>query len=266
MVAVDAEPDADVALLDALDADVEGFTVYGNDNSIYQYISDTYPEDEIQFDISKIKLITLDIEVASENGFPDVKNCDEEILLITIQDYTTKEIITWGSRPFTKKFDNYHYILCNDEQHLLNSFLDYWSNNTPEVITGWNVEFYDIPYIVGRINRVLNEKAAKRLTAWNFIREKQTEVRGEIQTTYELSGISILDYLDLYRKYSFKNPENYRLDTLTHVVEPAMGGYFKYVMDFIMDMKKVFPTLGDDWGMYIPEVKYPDKDIKGRVR
>ena len=196
--------------------DVEGFTVYGNDNSIYQYISDTYPEDEIQFDISKIKLITLDIEVASENGFPDVKNCDEEILLITIQDYTTKEIITWGSRPFTKKFDNYHYILCNDEQHILNSFLDYWSNNTPEVITGWNVEFYDIPYIVGRINRILNEKAAKRLTAWNFIREKQTEVRGEIQTTYELSGISILDYLDLYRKYSFKNPENYRLDTVAY--------------------------------------------------
>ncbi len=78
--------------------DVEGFNVYGNDNSIYQYISDTYPEDEIQFDISKIKLITLDIEVASENGFPDVKNCDEEILLITIQDYTTKEIITWGTQ------------------------------------------------------------------------------------------------------------------------------------------------------------------------
>ena len=46
------------------------------------------------------------------------------------------------------------------------------------------------------------------------------------------------------------------LDTLTHIVEPAMGGYFKYVMDFIMDMKKVFPTLGDDWGIYIPEVKY----------
>jgi uncharacterized FAD-dependent dehydrogenase len=52
------------------------------------------------------------------------------------------------------------------------------------------------------------------------------------------------------------------LDTLTHVVEPAMGGYFKYVMDFIMDMKKVFPTLGDDWGMYIPEVKYLSPEVK----
>jgi uncharacterized FAD-dependent dehydrogenase len=52
------------------------------------------------------------------------------------------------------------------------------------------------------------------------------------------------------------------LDTLTHVVEPAMGGYFKYVMDFIMDMKKVFPTLQDDWGMYIPEVKYLSPEVK----
>jgi uncharacterized FAD-dependent dehydrogenase len=52
------------------------------------------------------------------------------------------------------------------------------------------------------------------------------------------------------------------LDTLVHVVEPAMEGYFKYIMDFIMDMKKVFPTLGDDWGMYIPEVKYLSPEVK----
>ena len=196
--------------------DVDGFTVYGNDNSIYQYISDNYPEDEIHFDIKKINLITLDIEVASENGFPDVKNCDEEILLITIQDYATKDIITWGTRPFDQKLDNYKYILCKDERHLLDMFLEYWSNHTPEVVTGWNVEFYDIPYIVGRINRVLGSKFSKKLTAWNFIKERQTEIRGEVQTTYELSGISILDYLNLYKKYSFKNPENYRLDTVAY--------------------------------------------------
>jgi uncharacterized FAD-dependent dehydrogenase len=52
------------------------------------------------------------------------------------------------------------------------------------------------------------------------------------------------------------------LDTLAHVVEPAMEGYFKYVMDFIQDMKKVFPTLEDDWGIYIPEVKYLSPEVK----
>ena len=80
--------------------DIEGFEIYGNDRYIYQYISEKYPEDEIKFDISKIKLVTLDIEVASEQGFPDVESCSEEILAITIQDYTTKQIVTWGVKPF----------------------------------------------------------------------------------------------------------------------------------------------------------------------
>ena len=72
---------------------VENFKIYGNDRYIYQYISDNYPEDEIKFDISKIKLVTLDIEVKSENGFPDVESAAEEILLITIQDYNTKKLL-----------------------------------------------------------------------------------------------------------------------------------------------------------------------------
>ena len=79
---------------------VENFKIYGNDRYIYQYISEKYPEQEIKFDISKIKLFSLDIEVKSENGFPDVESAAEEILLITIQDYTTKKIITWGQGPF----------------------------------------------------------------------------------------------------------------------------------------------------------------------
>ena len=196
--------------------DIDGFTIHGNDNSIYQYISDTYPEDDIKFDINEIKLLTLDIEVASEYGFPDPKNCAEEILLITVQDYSTKEIICWGSRPFDKKFPKYRYIKCADEQALLHAFLHWWENNNPEVITGWNVEFYDIPYIVGRISRVLGEKYTKKLSIWNFVRGKETEIRGDTVTTYEIAGISILDYLQLYKKYSFKNPENYRLDTVAN--------------------------------------------------
>ena len=82
---------------------VDGFQIYGNDRYIYQYISEKYPEDEIKFDISKIKLVTLDIETTSEQGFPDVESCVEEILAITIQDYTTKQIVTWGSKPFNNK-------------------------------------------------------------------------------------------------------------------------------------------------------------------
>ena len=132
--------------------DVEGFEIYGNDRYVYQYISDKYPEDEIKFDISKIKLVTLDIEVASEQGFPDVESCTEEILAITIQDYTTKQIITWGVKPFDNKQSNVTYHTCYTEEKLLRSFIDYWMQDVPDVITGWNIQLYDIPYILSLIH------------------------------------------------------------------------------------------------------------------
>ena len=66
--------------------DVQGFEIYGNDRYINQYISEKYPENELKFDISQIKLVTLDIEVASEQGFPDVESCSEEICLLYTSD------------------------------------------------------------------------------------------------------------------------------------------------------------------------------------
>jgi DNA polymerase elongation subunit (family B) len=196
-------------------SDVSDFDIYGNTNFSYQYISENYKEDTIQFDLNKIKLVAIDIECASEYGFPDPKNCDEEILLISIQDYATKNVITWGSRPFNKKLKNHKYVLCKDENALLKSFLHYWQSNTPEIITGYNCETYDIPYIVGRINRTLGEEYSKLLSPWKKIQPKQIEInKGITEDSYEIYGLPILDILRLYKKYSFKRPENYRLNTI----------------------------------------------------
>ena len=115
--------------------DIENFEIYGNDRYIYQYISEKYPEDEIKFDISKIKLVTLDIETTSEQGFPDVESCVEEILAITIQDYTTKQIVTWGSKPFKNDRKDVTYYHCPTEYELLTSFINYWMQDVPDVIT-----------------------------------------------------------------------------------------------------------------------------------
>ena len=116
---------------------IENFKIYGNERFLYQYISDMYPEDEIQFDISKIKLFTIDIEVASENGFPDVESAAEEVLLITLQDYNTKEIRTWGLGKFDTTQENVTYKSFSSEYDLLNDFICWWmiEENTPDVIT-----------------------------------------------------------------------------------------------------------------------------------
>ena len=196
---------------------VDGFEIYGNDRYIYQYISKKYPEDEIKFDINQIKLVTLDIEVSSEEGFPDVESASEEILAITIQDYTTKKIVTWGVKPFNNKQSNVTYHHCPSEYELLNHFINYWMVDVPDVVTGWNIQLYDIPYICKRLNRVLGEKLMKRFSNWGLVTEGETYIQGRKHTVFDVGGLTQLDYLDLYKKFTYKTQESYRLDYIAEV-------------------------------------------------
>ena len=196
---------------------VDGFEIYGNERYIYQYISDKYSEEEIKFDINKIKLVTIDIEVASENGFPDVESCSEEILAITIQDYATKKIVSWGVKPFTHNRSDLIYHYCESEFALLNTFIQYWMDNTPEIVTGWNLQLYDIPYICKRLNRVLGEKLMKRMSLWGLVSEGEVFINGRKHTTFDIGGVTQLDYMDLYKKFTYKTQESYRLDYIAEV-------------------------------------------------
>ena len=198
---------------------VEGFKVFGNERFIYQYISDKYPEEEIKFDINKIKISTLDIEVKSENGFPDVESAAEEILLISLQDYNTKQIRTWGLGNFDNKQENVIYKSFKTEYELLLSFINWWmvEENTPEVVTGWNSELYDIPYLTRRLDRVLGEKLMRRMSPWGLVTEREIHIMGRKQISYDIGGVTQLDYLNLYKKFTYKAQESYRLDYIASV-------------------------------------------------
>jgi len=200
-------------------SEVENFKVYGNDRYIYQYISEKYPEEEIKFDVGKIKITTLDIEVKSENGFPDVESASQEILLISIQDYNTKQIRTWGQGPFNNKQKNVIYKGFNSEYELLNDFINWWmvEDNTPEVITGWNIELYDIPYLVRRLDRILGEKLMRRMSPWGLVSEREIYIAGRKNISYDIGGVTQLDYLNLYKKFTYKAQESYRLDYIASV-------------------------------------------------
>ena len=199
--------------------EIENFKIYGNDRYIYQYISEMYPEPEVKFDISKIKLTTLDIEVKSENGFPDVESASQEILLISIQDYTTKVIRTWGQGSFNNKQDNVIYKKFDSEYELLRDFINWWmiEDNTPEVVTGWNIELYDIPYLTRRLDQVLGEKLKRRLSPWGLVTENEIYIAGRKNIAYDVGGITQLDYLNLYKKFTYKAQESYRLDYIASV-------------------------------------------------
>ena len=233
---------------------VENFKIYGNERFIYQYISDMYPEDEIKFDIGKIKLTTIDIEVASENGFPDVESAAEEILLITLQDYNNKKILTWGLGEYNNTQENVIYKSFTSEYDLLNNFINWWmtEENIPEVITGWNSAMYDIPYLVRRLDRVLGEKLMKRISPWGLITERKTVIKGREQIHYDIGGISQLDYLDLYKKFTYKAQESYRLD---YIAEVELGQ--KKLDHSEFDTFKEFYTKG--WDKF---VKYNIIDVE----
>jgi DNA polymerase elongation subunit (family B) len=198
---------------------VENFKIYGNTGYIYQYISEMYPEEEIKFDTNKIKISTIDIEVASENGFPDVESAAEEVLLITVQDYATKQIRTWGKGPFKNTQPNVIYKGFRTEYELLDDFINWWmiEDNTPEVVTGWNSELYDMPYLVRRIDRILGEKLMKRLSPWGLVTEREVYIAGRRHLSYDVGGITQLDYLNLYKKFTYKAQESYRLDYIASV-------------------------------------------------
>lgn len=200
--------------------DVDGFEYYGNTTALYQYISDSYPEEVIDFDINQIKLYVLDIETTAEQGTIDAQAAREEILLITIQDYASKQIITWGSRGFSDEVENVTYIECKDESELLQSFLDFWENNYPDVVTGWNISGFDIPYIINRISKNFGENEAKRLSIWKGLKTREFISNGRDEIEYQIYGITVLDYLQLFKKFAFISVENHRLNT---VAEEVLG-------------------------------------------
>ncbi len=193
---------------------VDGMEVHGYDRFVYQFIADKF-KDEIRFDMDLMTIYTIDIEVGCDNGFPSVEECQEEMLCITIKNLVTKEVITWGTREFNPNGTEYRVFW--KEQEMLSDFHQWWTEHTPDIITGWNCNLYDIPYLCRRLERVLGEKWKKSLSPWNRVMEREVFMHGRKHIAYDINGVTVLDYLDLYKKFTYSAQESYRLDHIANV-------------------------------------------------
>lgn len=194
--------------------EVSNFPIYGNYNFSYQFISKLFPQ-TVEFDTSIMKIITIDIETSTEYGFPSPKTAQEEVLLITIQDFNTKDIVSFGCKPYLTKQDNVRYVQCRDEMDLLRQFIDEIKRDYPDVITGWNCQLFDMAYLSARITRVLGNRALEECSPYGVVNTREVPfAQGRTETAYDWVGTSILDFMDLYRKFSYKMVENYKLDTV----------------------------------------------------
>lgn len=194
---------------------VETFPIYGNNRYEYTFIADQNPDD-VLWDQKYITIAYLDIEVSSANGFPDPREATEEVTAITI--LIDGRYNTFGCGDYVPHRPDVTYHKCKDEIDLLRKFIAHWSENYPDIVTGWNVKFFDLTYLINRMNRVLEEGESNRLSPWKKLRAKETNIMDREQQSYEIYGIAILDYQDLYKKYS-KNPsqESYKLGFICSV-------------------------------------------------
>ncbi len=205
---------------------VSGFDIYGNTNYVTQFIQEKYPN-QIKFDMSLINIMSFDIEVDISDGYANVETADKQITSIALKsskkdtyhllgrkDYDKTKTIT-GIDPEHISFEKF-----DTEEALLLRFIKLWTYDYPDVVTGWNVEYFDIMYIVTRIIRLLGEAKANELSPWGSLRKTSKEIFNRMQSTYVISGITIIDYMDAFKKFGYKYgpQENYKLDHIAHTV------------------------------------------------
>ena len=157
------------------------------------------------------KIAFLDIEVDTRTGLPNVEIADKMITAIALTDRVT------GTK-YSFMLDEDHELNsyaapgvtlfnCFTEEELLITFLDKWQEMDPTIVTGWNIDWFDIPYLFRRLIKILGSEAC-RLSPIGLVTFNDRRQR------FQIAGISSLDYLSLYKKFTYTELPNYRLDTV----------------------------------------------------
>ena len=239
---------------------VEQMKVYGNNNYAAQFIQENYPDD-IQYDPKQVLIANIDIEVASDDGFPDPERAEKEVQAICLKYFGRPAIYVWACGDYTpadteldEDPENIYYIKCDGEVDLLLKFLTFWNNadTSPDVVTGWNVRGFDIPYLVNRVTQMVGPDSAKKFSPWGIVRAKTIGIHKRQSQVFDLVGITQLDYYDLFQKFGYLTYgvlESYKLDHVAYTV---------------LDEKKLsYEEYGDLNGLHAQDYqKFIDYNIK----
>jgi len=194
-------------------SDVDNFTIYGMTNYEYACVNDNYGN---EFDPDVIKVANIDIEVGSEEGFPDPELANQPVTAITVS--CRGRYFVFGVGGYDNTRADVSYVDCRGERRLLDLFLGFWEKLDPDIVTGWNVDGFDIPYLINRITKTIGHNEAKRLSPARWIQEREFRgAYGKTHKEYTLVGLSVLDYLQLYKKFTYTQQESYRLDHIGSV-------------------------------------------------
>ena len=206
--------------------DVHGMQIAGSTNYVAQFIQEKYPN-QINFDVSKINIVSFDIEVDISDGYPDMNIADKQITSIAYKSSRSGDYHLLGRKDYDKTKtlldidpDNIHFMKFDTEEALLRRFKQLWVNDYPDIVTGWNVEYFDIQYIITRMNSLFGDEFARDLSPWRSLRQTGREFFGKMQQTYQISGVAVVDYMDAFKKFGYKYgpQESWKLDHIANVV------------------------------------------------
>ena len=197
-----------------------GKQLYESDiNPIFRCLEDNYKNK----DAPELHTAFFDIEVDfhQEKGFSPTKDPFNAVTAISVYLQWIDQLVTLAVPPkhmslesgqdIAKNFEN--CIIFAKEEDMFKTFLDLIED--ADVLSGWNSEGYDIPYTVNRITRVLSKDDTRRFCLWNqFPKERMFERFGAESQTYDLAGRVHMDYMQLYRKYTYEERHSYSLDAI----------------------------------------------------
>lgn len=185
-----------------------------------QFLIDRFhaSNEDMEFSQHPLRIHYVDIEVYCPDAFPTPEEASMPINVITVYDSIDECFYTWGTKRLEKKIKNCEYVYCETEVQLLECYLNYVSRSVPDIISGWNSEGFDIPYIVNRTARILGEDKIKQLSpVENVYSRLTTGAFGREQQRWYISGVSCVDYLDIYKKFSIGLRESYKLDAIAEL-------------------------------------------------
>lgn len=198
--------------------DVENGYIFESDVSPeMRYLVDNYLDSETP---AKGHIImNYDIEVSTDGGVPNIYNAANEITSIGYYVNTTKEYTVHlldksmqiGNLDMVQRGDTVHIKSYPTEMELLDAFLTDYERIHPTILTGWNIDFFDVPYLYNRLKVVFDESTAKRLSPVGFVNYNKFRQR------YFIAGVSCLDMLKLYKNFTFGERASYSLDAIGKV-------------------------------------------------
>ena len=195
---------------------VEGFDVHGIERHPYAYISEYFPQD-VEWMMRHIRVMNLDIECECEDGFPEPTEAAEEINAITFKMFGQDTKYVFGTQAWEHNDPTIKYFHCQNEKQLLKTFLEEYKKIYPDIITGWNVDKFDITYLYNRISKLFSNTIADQLSPWNITTVREWDTFNKKQQAYTLTGVEVVDYLQLYQKFTFKRRDSYKLENICQV-------------------------------------------------